>query len=247
VLVRHVTATAFGTNCWVLAAGPGAPCLVVDPGFGVTRPLHRLLLADRLRPAALLVTHGHADHVWSVTPLSRSADPPLAVLVHPGDRPRLRDPLAQLGTAFGADLVPMLTAHLGPEATWAEPESVVDLPDAGGDEVVLPVAGLEVGVRHTPGHTEGSACFRLPRSAPGGADVLLTGDLLFAGSIGRTDLPGADPVAMTRSLDTVMAAHADDTVVLPGHGPTTTVGAERATNPFLAGMAAGGDRTGGAR
>jgi glyoxylase-like metal-dependent hydrolase (beta-lactamase superfamily II) len=242
VLVRHVPATAFGTNCWVLAAAPGGPCLVVDPGFGVTGGLHRVLREERLRPAALLVTHGHADHVWSVTPLSRSADPPLAVHVHPGDRYRLRDPLAQLGSAFGADLVPMLTAHLGPEATWAEPETVVDLPARADGETTVVLAGLEVGVRHTPGHTEGSVCFRLPAAAPAGEDVLLTGDLLFAGSIGRTDLSGADPAAMARSLEAVMAAHPDGTVVLPGHGRTTTVGAERAANPFLAGVMTAGPR-----
>jgi hydroxyacylglutathione hydrolase len=239
VLIRHVPATAFGTNCWVLAAAAGGPCLVVDPGFGVTGDLHRVLREDRLRPAAVLATHGHADHVWSVTPLSRSADPPLAVHVHPGDRYRLRDPLAQLGTAFGADLLPMLTAHLGPEATWVEPDTVVDLPAGPRGETAVVLGGLEVGVRHTPGHTEGSVCFRFAGSGPSGEDVLLSGDLLFAGSVGRSDLPGADPTAMARSLEAVMAAHPDDTVVLPGHGPATTVGAERAANPFLAGIRAG--------
>ncbi|MGF1661399.1 MAG: MBL fold metallo-hydrolase [Kineosporiaceae bacterium] len=239
MLVRHVPATAFGTNCWIVAVAPGGPCLVVDPGFGVTGALHRVLREERLRPAAVLVTHGHADHVWSVTPLSRSADPPLAVHVHPGDRYRLRDPLAQLGNALGADLVPMLTAHLGPQASWAEPDTVVDLPAGPGGETVLALAGLEVAVRHTPGHTEGSVCFRFTGAAPAGEDVLLSGDLLFAGSVGRTDLPGADPEAMARSLEVVMAAHPDETVVLPGHGPATTVGAERAANPFLAGFRAG--------
>jgi glyoxylase-like metal-dependent hydrolase (beta-lactamase superfamily II) len=242
VLLRHVPTAAFGTNCWVVAAAAGGPCLVVDPGFGVTGDLHRVLREERLRPAALLVTHGHADHVWSVTPLSRSADPPLAVHVHPGDRHRLRDPLAQLGSAFGADLVPMLTAHLGPEATWAEPETVVDLPAGRDGETTVVLAGLEVAVRHTPGHTEGSVCFRFPAAAPAGEDVLLTGDLLFAGSIGRTDLPGADPAAMARSLEAVMAAHPDGTVVLPGHGRATTVGAERTTNPFLVGVMTAGPR-----
>lgn len=237
MLVRHVPATVFGTNCWVLAEGPGGPCLVVDPGFGVVEGLHRLLAEESLTPAALLVTHGHADHVWSVTPLSRDADPPVAVHVHAADRYRLRDPLAQLGTGFGADLVPMLTAHLGAAAMWSEPAEVVDLPGdvpgAADAEAVLAVGGMELAVRHTPGHTEGSVCFRLPGAAAGGADLLLSGDLLFAGSIGRTDLPGADPAAMSRSLASVMAAHGDDTVVLPGHGPATTIGVERASNPWL--------------
>ncbi|MGF1646952.1 MAG: MBL fold metallo-hydrolase [Kineosporiaceae bacterium] len=242
MLVRHVPATAFGTNCWVLAAAQGADCLVVDPGFGVTPVLHRVLSEDRLRPVALLVTHGHADHVWSVTPLSRSSDPPLAVHVHAADRYRLRDPLAQLDTAFGAGLVPMLTAHLGPQASWTEPDAVVDLPVGPTGETTLALAGLEVAIRHTPGHTEGSVCFRLAAAGPADEDLLLSGDLLFAGSIGRTDLPGADPAAMARSLDAVLAAHPDDTVVLPGHGPATTIGAERAANPFLADITAAGRR-----
>lgn len=250
MLVRHVPATVFGTNCWVLAQGPGRPCLVVDPGFGVVPGVHRILTEESLRPAAVLLTHGHADHVWSVTPLTRAGDTPVAVHVHSEDRYRLRDPLAQLGAGFGDDLVPMLTAHLGAEAAWAEPSEVVELPGPGrtdgpggagwtgddGDpaEAVLSIGDLHVAVRHTPGHTEGSVTFRLPGAAQDGADLLLSGDLLFAGSVGRTDLPGADPAAMTRSLDAVMRAHADETVVLPGHGPVTTVGAERATNPWLA-------------
>jgi glyoxylase-like metal-dependent hydrolase (beta-lactamase superfamily II) len=222
----------------------------VDPGFGVVPGLHRVLTEDSLRPAALLVTHGHADHVWSVTPLSRAGDPPVAVHVHAADRYRLRDPLAQLGAGFGGDLLPMLAAHLGPEAAWVEPSDVVDLPQAdvpGDDEALLTVDDVEIAVRHTPGHTEGSVTFRVPGAADDGADLLLSGDLLFAGSIGRTDLPGADAHAMTRSLAAVMSGHDDDTVVLPGHGPVTTIGVERVTNPWLADLPARGPARQGGR
>jgi glyoxylase-like metal-dependent hydrolase (beta-lactamase superfamily II) len=116
--------------------------------------------------------------------------------------------------------------------TWREPDDVRELAD--GDDLQL--LGLPLRVRHTPGHTPGSVVF----DAPEGDDhppLLLSGDLLFAGSIGRTDLPGGDSAAMMRSLSTVLPSYADETVVLPGHGETTTLARERRTNPFLTGEA----------
>ncbi|WP_336923170.1 MBL fold metallo-hydrolase [Aquipuribacter sp. SD81] len=230
MLVRAVEASAFGTNCWVLASGPGEECVVVDPGFGVVPRLRDVLTDERLRPAAVLVTHGHADHVWSVTPVCGDAGSPVAVHVHPDDRYRLTDPLATLEP----QLRHMLAAQFGPEDRWQVPERVVDLPGAA-EPVTVSVAGLDLTVHHTPGHTEGSTVF-----ATGGTEpLLLSGDLLFAGSIGRTDLPGGDQAAMTRSLRDVLPRFGDDVTVLPGHGPTTTMAAERAGNPFLRALAAG--------
>jgi hydroxyacylglutathione hydrolase len=226
MLVHAIEASAFGTNCWVLADGPGSECVVVDPGIGVVPALEDLLREQRLRPAAVLLTHGHADHVWSVTPVCRSAGAQVAVHVHPDDRYRLADPLAQLAPELRA----MLSGMFGPEQRWQEPDSVVALPAADAGPAALEVAGLRLDVHHAPGHTEGSVVFHTP---DGGGSLLLSGDLLFAGSIGRSDLVGGDPVAMAASLRDVLPRFDDDALVLPGHGPRTTMARERATNPYL--------------
>lgn len=238
MLVHAIEASAFGTNCWVLAAGPGEECLVVDPGFGVVEPLRELLAEHRLRPAAVLATHGHADHVWTVTPVCRTAGDPVAVHVHPDDRYRLRDPLA----TFSPQLLSMLRQQFGPSERWQEPDRVVELPvGAPAGHVSAPtslqVAGLDLTVHHTPGHTEGSVVFALVGDD---GPLLLSGDLLFAGSVGRSDLAGGDAVAMTTSLRHVLPRFADETLVLPGHGPTTTMARERATNPYLTSLTTGG-------
>ncbi len=233
MLVRTIEATAFGTNCWVLADAPGEECLVVDPGFGVVDRLRDVLREHRLRPAAVLLTHGHADHVWSVTPVSRTAGEPVAVHVHREDRYRLDDPLDRLGP----QVRPMIEQLLEPSERWVEPDRVVELGGGPDGAVRLDVAGLALEVHHAPGHTEGSVVFHLPGAVddarPDGAGLLLSGDVLFAGSIGRSDLAGGDPAAMERSLRDVLPRFGDDVVVLPGHGDRTTMAAERATNPFL--------------
>jgi glyoxylase-like metal-dependent hydrolase (beta-lactamase superfamily II) len=225
VLVTGFPATAFATNCYVVAPAAGEECLVVDPGIGVLDRLADVLAEHRLRPAAVLLTHGHLDHVYSVTPVCAAHG--VAAVVHPDDAYRLVDPFRLLDPM----LVSMLEQQFGARATWREPDDVVTVPGGRG----LEIAGLEVDVVHAPGHTEGSVMFALPQ-APDGADALgtlLSGDVLFAGSIGRTDLPGGDPDAMTRSLVEKVLPLADDTLVLAGHGPSTTIGRERRSNPFL--------------
>jgi glyoxylase-like metal-dependent hydrolase (beta-lactamase superfamily II) len=229
MLLVAIPARAFDTNCYVVAPAAGEECLVVDPGIGVLDRLEATLREHRLRPAAVLLTHGHADHVYSVTPVCGGHG--VAAWIHGDDAYRLADPLGTLDQA----LVAMLERQFGTSARWAEPDDVRLL----ADREVLPVAGLEVTVRHAPGHTEGSAMFTVPADDPAatpGAVVLLSGDVLFAGSIGRTDLPGGDHAAMLRSLATQVLPLRDDTAVLPGHGPTTTIGRERVTNPFLRGL-----------
>jgi hydroxyacylglutathione hydrolase len=227
VLVVTVPAAAFGTNCYVVAPAAADECLVVDPGIGVPGGLDDVLREHRLRPAAVLLTHGHLDHVYSVTPVCRARDVP--AYIHGADRYRLADPLSLLDPL----LVAMLEEQFGRKATWTEPADIKTLSD--GAELSL--AGLSVRVDHAPGHTEGSVLFRLP-GAPGGPQTCLSGDVLFAGSIGRTDLPGGDHAAMLRSLATKILPLPDETVVLPGHGPGTTIGAERASNPYLRGLSA---------
>ena len=122
-----------------------------------------------------------------------------------------------------------LTELFGGRLTWAEPDDVRELPDGGRIEI----AGLGITVDHAPGHTGGSVLFRMPGASDDEPPLCLSGDVLFAGSIGRTDLPGGDGAAMRASLRDKILPLADETVVLPGHGPATTIGRERASNPFL--------------
>ncbi|WP_432540420.1 MBL fold metallo-hydrolase [Kineococcus sp. SYSU DK002] len=227
MLIDRVEASVFGTNCYVLAPQAGAECVVVDPGVDVADRLAEVLRRHRLKPVAVLLTHGHVDHTYSVTPVCGAHG--IAATIHHDDAYRLRDPLAGLGEPLRA----ALEATTG-TVRWREPEDVVTV----GDAQRLAPAGLELTVSHAPGHTEGSVLFSLDPSAGRGQDVplLLSGDVLFAGSVGRTDLPGGDPLAMRRSLATRVLPLADATVVLPGHGPATTVGRERAANPYLRGL-----------
>jgi glyoxylase-like metal-dependent hydrolase (beta-lactamase superfamily II) len=226
VLVVGFPALAFGTNCFVVAPEPGEECVVVDPGIGVEERLAEVLAQHRLRPAAVLLTHGHLDHVYAVTPVCDAHG--VVASIHEDDVYRLANPLATLDPA----LVGMFEQQFGAKAAWREPDDVVRLADGQR----LTIAGLEIDVVHAPGHTEGSVMFALP-SAPADADgvgsTLLAGDVLFAGSIGRTDLHGGDPDAMMRSLAGKVLPLPDDTLVLPGHGPSTTIGRERRSNPFL--------------
>jgi len=232
VLTIGFPAAVAGTNCYVLAPAAGEECLIVDPGVGVTGQLAEVLREHRLRPAAVLLTHGHFDHVYSVTPVCSTAA--VAAYIHGQDRYRLKDPLSDVGP----ELIAMFEQQFGQKAGWREPADVLTLVD--GQRLTL--AGLELGVLHAPGHTEGSVIFSLPDVPDGIAaeagvrTTVLSGDVLFAGSIGRTDLAGGDGAAMNRSLRDVVLPLADDVLVLPGHGPATTMERERATNPYLQGL-----------
>lgn len=218
MLVAGFPAAMFGTNCYVVATGPGSEAVVVDPGIGVEAQLDEVLREHRLRPVAVLLTHGHLDHTFSVTPVCGARGIP--AYVHSADRYRLEDPLPTLG--------PQLVEMLAGQLTWTEPDDIRELVDGA----TVPLAGLEFLVDHAPGHTEGSVLFRTAGSGDE-PPACLSGDVLFAGSIGRTDLEGGDHAAMLHSLRTKVLPLADETVVLPGHGPATTIGHERATNPFL--------------
>ncbi len=220
MLVVGFPAAAFGTNCWVVAPAAGEEAVIVDPGIGVETMLDDVLRENRLRPVAVLLTHGHLDHVFAVAPVCGARDIP--AYLHPTDDWLLAEPF----TGLGAQTKSMLAAA-GLE--YAEPDDVRPLEDGG----TLRLAGLDLVVDHAPGHTPGSVLFRTPG---GEAELCLSGDVLFAGSIGRTDLPGGDSQQMMRTLATKVLPLADDTAVLPGHGPRTTIGRERATNPFLQGL-----------
>jgi hydroxyacylglutathione hydrolase len=216
VLIAGFPAGAFAANCYVVASAPGAECLIIDPGQDAEAGIEEILAEYRLRPAAVLATHGHIDHIWSVAPVCGAKGIP--AFVHPDDRALLSDPARGLSLRAGQQLFGGIT--------FAEPDDVRELADG----MTLDLAGVGLVVEHAPGHTPGSVTFRL-------ADTIFTGDLLFAGSIGRTDLPGGDYRTILDSLARVCLPLPDETVVLSGHGPQTTIGAERAANPFLAGLA----------
>lgn len=224
-------AAAFATNCYVIATSAGEECIIVDPGIGVQDRIAEVLAQHRLRPAAVMLTHGHLDHVYAVTPVCGSDT---AAYIHTDDRYRLKDPIGNLDPG----LVFMLEQQFGQSATWTEPSTVVEVLDRES----LAIAGLQLEVLHAPGHTEGSVMFRLPTVPDGIGDdhdlsgTVISGDVLFAGSIGRTDLPGGDDEAMRRSLRDVVLPLPDQTLVLTGHGPATTIGQERMVNPFLQGL-----------
>ncbi|MBV2364874.1 MBL fold metallo-hydrolase [Streptomonospora nanhaiensis] len=223
MFITAFPAGPLAANCYVVAAAAesGAPCVVVDPGQDAAEGVAEAVARHGLAVQAVLLTHGHFDHVWSAA--SVAAAHGCATYVHAADRVLLTDPAKGLDPVLGGQLAALLG-----DTPPAEPDPLVEL--AGGERLAL--AGLEFSVAHVPGHTPGSVAFGVAE-AHDGAGVLFTGDLLFAGSIGRTDLPGGDHAQILASLDRVCAAWGEDTHVLPGHGPRTTLGRERATNPFL--------------
>jgi hydroxyacylglutathione hydrolase len=221
VLIAGFPAGAFAANCYLVAAGPGQECLIIDPGQDAEPGIDEIVARHRLRPAAVLLTHGHIDHIWSVAPVCGARGIP--AYIHPEDRALLTDPARGFSLLAGQQLLRGLT--------FTEPDEVVELTDG----MTLELAGVRLSVDHAPGHTPGSVTFRLPGLAEPG--TLFSGDLLFAGSIGRTDLPGGDYATILDSLARVCLTLPDETVVLAGHGPQTTIGTERRSNPFLTGLA----------
>ncbi|MDT5011890.1 MAG: hydroxyacylglutathione hydrolase [Mycobacterium sp.] len=206
-------------NCYVLARSDGSDAIVVDPGQRAMAPLRRILDEHHLTPAAVFLTHGHIDHIWSAQKVADTYGCP--AFIHPEDRFMLADPIKGFGPRLGQLM-------LG--ALFREPRQVVEL-DRDGDKIEL--GGITVTVDHTPGHTRGSVVFRIDDGPTG---VVFSGDTLFRNSVGRTDLPGGSGRDLLGSIVAKLLVLDDETVVLPGHGESTTIGAERRTNPFLEGL-----------
>ncbi|EOM75894.1 MBL fold metallo-hydrolase [Rhodococcus rhodnii] len=219
MLVTGFPAGMFQTNCYVVAHDDARECVVVDPGQDAAAPLAGFLDERGLVPTAVLVTHGHLDHVWNVREVCETYSVP--AYIHPADRGMLTDPASGIGPTMAQFVAGM---------EFSEPERIVELAD--GD--VVTEAGIEFTVDHTPGHTRGGVVFRAV--ADGSTPFALTGDTLFQGSIGRTDLPGGDHEQLLQSIADRLLVLPDETVVLPGHGAATTIGTERTGNPFLVGL-----------
>ncbi|MPZ94943.1 MAG: MBL fold metallo-hydrolase [Propionibacteriales bacterium] len=221
MLIAGFPAGPWATNCYVVATGPGAECVVVDPGKDAAAGVAEVVREHRLKPISVLLTHGHIDHVWSVVPLTGTYD--ATAYLHPADRAMLKDPASGVSPDSARLLV-------GSDYSFAEPDRLEELADGR----TIELAGVELVVDHTPGHTRGSVTFRTAYDGPEDVpELMFAGDLLFAGSIGRTDLPGGDHATMLRSLADKVLPLDDRVVVLPGHGDQTTIGRERASNPYL--------------
>ncbi|WNG95052.1 MBL fold metallo-hydrolase [Mycobacterium sp. ITM-2016-00318] len=219
MLITGFPAGMLACNCYVLAQRAGADAIVVDPGQRAMGPLRRILDENRLTPAAVLLTHGHIDHMWSAQKVADTYGCP--AYIHPGDRFMLSDPIKGFGPRLG---------QIAFGALFREPKQVIEL-DRDGDKIDL--GDTVVTVDHTPGHTRGSVVFRVDGD---NAELAFTGDTLFRQSVGRTDLPGGSGRDLLNSIVTKLLVLDDDTVVLPGHGEKSTIGFERRANPFLEGL-----------
>lgn len=203
----------FATNCWIIATGVGAECIIVDPGMpDISAEIESIVSEYKLKPVAALLTHGHLDHTFSIKPLADGYGIP--AYIHSEDRRFIANPAG----IHGPDFVRQIEA-----LSFAEPVKVEEL--RNGAE--LNFIGLSLKAIHAPGHTKGSLMFLL------NDEYLISGDVLFAGSIGRTDLPTGSSSDMRQTLISKVLPLDDEIKVLPGHGADTTIEFERRNNPYL--------------
>ena len=213
MLVASFAAPMFATNCWVIAPKVGSECVVIDPGMpDVSATLNDLLAKHSLKPVAIIATHGHLDHTFSIQPIADGYQIP--AYIHSLDRVALAHPEKIHGPEFVATLSSM---------EFAEPADVREL--RNGEIVEL--VGMKFKALHAPGHTAGSLMFEIDD------ELLVSGDVLFAGSIGRTDLPSGSAKDMEQTLRKKILPLGDHLRVLPGHGEETTIAAEKRSNPYL--------------
>lgn len=222
MLVASFAAPAFATNCWFISLGKGQECILVDPGMpDVSDQVAMLCQEYNLKPVATLITHGHLDHTFSIVPICDGYGIP--AYIHSEDRVLLKSPEKALSPAFAAGLGGL---------TFAEPADIRELRNGQ----VLEIVGLTITAIHAPGHTRGSTLFSIRETGEGSPiaeELLVSGDVLFAGSIGRTDNPTGSASDMENTLKKKIWPLPDAMRVLPGHGSETTIGWERLNNPFL--------------
>jgi hydroxyacylglutathione hydrolase len=203
----------FATNCWVIASSKGNECIIVDPGMpDISAEIEQIVSEEGLKPVAALMTHGHLDHTFSITPLADGYGIP--AYIHSEDRRYIVEPALVLSAEFSQTLTQM---------KFTEPQDTRTLRDGE----TLDLVGISIKAIHAPGHTRGSLMFLL------NDEYLVSGDVLFAGSIGRTDLPTGSASQMRETLKKKILPLSDAIQVLPGHGPETTIENERKRNPYL--------------
>ena len=220
MLIDRVIAPYFETNCWILAVGTGNECIIVDPGMAkpnLVNEIEQKVSDLKLKPVAVFITHGHLDHTFSVLPLTKQV--PMRTFVTGDDRFLLTDPMGALDRGGVSE---QFLKAFGVEK-FKEPDEIVELEDFSTFEV----AGMKITSIFAPGHTKGSVIFTVDDKQ------LISGDVLFAGSIGRTDLPTGSASQMRKTLRDRILTLPDSLNVLPGHGGQTTIGTERVRNPYL--------------
>jgi glyoxylase-like metal-dependent hydrolase (beta-lactamase superfamily II) len=213
MLIRSFPAPMFGTNCWVIASGKGSECIIVDPGMpDISAEIELIVSEEGLKPVAALMTHGHLDHTFSITALADGYGIP--AYIHSEDRRFIADPAGIHDAQFRQTISAM---------SFAEPQDTRTLRDGE----LLNLVGISIKAIHAPGHTRGSLMFLL------NDEYLLSGDVLFSGTIGRTDQPTGSAADMKETLRKKILPLDDAIEVLPGHGPQTTIENERKRNPYL--------------
>ena len=220
MILESIVAPYFETNCWVFAPSKNSECFIVDPGLAqpnLVKQIKEVIGKHNLKPMATLVTHGHLDHTFSVLPFANEYRVP--TFIHTIDRKLLKDPFKALQAG---GVTAQLMEQFG-VTNFEEPEDVREV-DTGD---TFNIAGFDLRITHAPGHTAGSTIFTV------NDEFLISGDVLFAGAIGRTDMPTASPSEMIKTLRNEILPLSDELIVLPGHGAQTTIGRERKNNPYL--------------
>lgn len=225
VFIASFPAGPWQTNCYVVAPAETGECVIVDPGVGAAEPALQLCAERGLTPVGVLATHGHIDHVYAVKEICDAHRIP--VWINEADRHLLTRPLEGVGP-MARDILMSLRGS----TTLDEPADVRELADGA----TLSLAGLDFALTVAPGHTQGSVLLETAYDGDGIDRIVFTGDVVFAGSVGRTDLPGGDHEQFLTTLRERVLPIADTAVLLPGHGPQTSMAHERATNPYLKGI-----------